>query len=166
MTQSLLKIFCLGFVVFCLSRCSFDPKLDDLKLRVAVKDLDTRGPQSEFRITNLSYWHCCRFYFSYQNGQESPQQDSTLYPVKKPNGKGEFTVLLPTSLLANRRIQFNLNCAHKSNPSITYTETVSNCESLDSEINICNGQFSSGSAQQILVEVPSSAQLGGACVVK
>lgn len=115
MIQCFLKFFCLVLTICCLSRCSFDPNLDALKLRVSVRDSDNEQLFEKSRSGRLYNLHCCKFRF---RDPVTTQWSlfSQFMPITKSNNLGEIAFSLNNSYPIGYQIDFNLSCGFYAFP--------------------------------------------------
>lgn len=147
-----------------LPNCSFDPKLEDLKLRVTVQDSDenTTGLSNE-RMPTLSYWNCCRLFVENLDGTR-PMQDNLPHIVIKTLGKGEISFTLPEALLINKTVKLRLYCAYKDSPNNLTVESCDWWQDEGVETNRCD--LTIGESQRYSVRVPNIGSLPAECTVQ
>lgn len=94
-------VYILGFAI--LVSCSFDPRLEELRFNIRLKD------ESEFvegRAGLLHAYHCCKLDINYGNSGIP----GSYSPVSKALEIGEFRHQLAESFTVGSRIRFQLLC--------------------------------------------------------
>ena len=117
------------FTILVLSQCSFDPKLEDLKIRFIHRDgISGRG--------TLYNWHCCKAIIQNTSVPTDPLRGSTIVKANKKQSstqKGEFVAAFPSTYTVGTQLAAQLLCFNISalNPDPTAQLTDDNCKQYE-----------------------------------